>query len=220
MSRSTLRLLSLLAALACAAPPCSAQTRQTEQTAAASQTPKNEALRQELLSMYAADQAARGPMTTGHWVNEAEAKKMMQTDAANTRRLVEVFKRYGFPSVSLVGKDGAQAAFVMVVHSESLDLKKQAMPYIRRAARRGEVPQEAYATLTDTILRAEGRPQIYGTKFDLVGGRFVLAPTRDLGGLDARRRRLGLPPVAEYAKGLAEMYKMPVDESSLPHPRR
>jgi hypothetical protein len=163
--------------------------------------------------MYEADQAARAPMGTGKWVNEDQTKKLNETDAANTKRLNEIFRRYGFPSVSLVGKDGAFAAFVMVIHSPSLGLKKRSLPYIKRAFRRGEVPPEAFASLTDTILAAEGKPQIYGTKFDLVGGKFVLAPTVDPAHLDERRKELGLPPIADYAKGMSDMYKMPADAS-------
>lgn len=164
--------------------------------------------------MYEADQAARAPMGTGEWVNEEETKRLNEVDAANTRRLAEIFKRYGFPSASLAGRDGAFAAFIMVIHSPSLDLKKRSLPYIKLAFRRGEVPPEAFASLTDTILAAEGRPQIYGTKFDLVGGRWVLAPTADPARLDERRKKLGLSPIADYAKGMSEMYKMPVDASA------
>ena len=166
--------------------------------------------------MLAADQAARAPIQ-GRWLNEAEQRQMLALDAANTKRLHEIFKvHHGFPGVSLVGRDGAQAAFVMLLHSNALDLQKQALPYFRRAARRGEVPMEAFASLTDTILRNEGKPQLYGTKFDLVNGRFVLAKTKDPAHLDARRAKLGLPPLAEYVKGMEEMYKMPVDATPPP----
>ncbi|HEX3558907.1 MAG TPA: DUF6624 domain-containing protein [Pyrinomonadaceae bacterium] len=214
MNFATLRLLSLCAALACVAMPALARTPQTpkpDQKTSAAPPPKNEALRQELLKMLDADQAVRAPMATGKWVNKDEMKKVSEVDATNTKRLAEIFKRYGFPTVALVGKDGAQAALVMVIHSPSLDLKKRSLPYITRASRRGEIPPDAFASLTDTILVAEGKPQIYGTRFNLVGGKFVLAPTRDPAHLDARRRELGLSPIKEYAKGMAEMYKMPVD---------
>jgi hypothetical protein len=177
---------------------------------------QDEVLRQELLRLYAADQAARAPMQ-GRWLNETEQQQLLALDATHTKRLREIFKAYhGFPGVSLVGRDGAQAAFVMTIHSNALDLQKQALPYFKRAAPRGEVPMEAFATLTDTILRNEGKPQLYGTKFDVVNGRFVLAKTKDPAHLDARRAKLGLAPLAEYVKGLAELYKMPVDATPPP----
>jgi hypothetical protein len=151
------------------------------------------------------------------WAYEEEERNIRALDAANTKRLAEIVKQYGFPGVALVGRDGTQAAFTMLVHSASLELQKKSLPYIKKYSRRGEIPLDALATLTDTILRAEGKPQIYGTKFDLVEGkRFVLAPTRDPTRLDARRAKLGLAPISEYAKFLSELYKMPVDATPTP----
>jgi hypothetical protein len=186
-------------------------------TRTAGETPaQNEALRQELLRMYAEDQAARESMR-GRWQTETEQRQMSALDAAHTRRLREIFKAlHGFPTVSLVGRDGAQAAFIMMIHSFALDLLKQALPYFKRAAPRGEVPMEAYASLIDTILRSEGKPQLYGTRFDIVNGKYVLAKTKDPAHLDARRAKLGLPPWAEYVKGMEETYKMPVDATPPP----
>ena len=82
--------------------------------------------------------------------------------------------------------------------------------------RRREIPPDDFALLTDDVLAGEGKPQLYGTNFKFVGGRVALGETRDPARLDERRRKLGLAPIAEYAKMLAEFYKMPLDESSLP----
>lgn len=202
---------------ACVASPAAARKTQKPRRDSVAQKPLNESLRQELLRMYEAEQAARATMEDGDWADEAESRRIQSIDDANTKRLTQIVRRHGFPSVRLVGRDGANAAFVIMLHSPSLALKKKSLPYIRSAARRGEIPNEAFASLTDTILRAEGKPQIYGTRFDLVEGkRFVIAPTRDPARLDARRAALGLPPIAEYAKGLSEMYKMPVDATLPP----
>ena len=216
MSLATLRLLSLFAALACAAPPCFTQTRQTKQDAAA-RTPKNEALRRELLKMLEADQAARAPFTEGRMPTPAEVRKQNELDAADTRRLLEIFKRYGFPGVSLVGRDGRDAAVVMILHSPSLELKQRSLSYLKKALRRGEVGPDAVANLTDIILHDHlHKPQLYGTRFDIEGGRLVLKNVKDPAHLEERRRKLGLMPLNEYARGLAELYKMPVDTSLIP----
>jgi hypothetical protein len=168
--------------------------------------------------MLDAEQAARKPMIEGKWMDEAQARKMKEIDAANTERLAEIFKRHGFPGVALVGKDGTQAVLIMLAHTPSLELQKKALPHVEKAARRGEIPMESFASLTDTVLRARGKPQLYGTRFDLVDGkRFVIAPTKDPARLDARRAKLGLAPIAEYARTLGELYKMPVDATP---PRR
>ncbi|HEV3467967.1 MAG TPA: DUF6624 domain-containing protein [Pyrinomonadaceae bacterium] len=209
MTRIALRTLLLAAALACTALPAAAQT-------APAAPPRNEALRQELLRMYEADQAVRQRFFGEAMRDEALGREMIALDAAHTKRLREIFEAHGFPGVPLVGKEAAQAVVTMVVHGPSLELKKQALAPLLEAARRGEVPMSAYAGLLDTVLRNEGQPQVYGTRFESVGGKLVLAPTRDLKGLAARRRKVGLMPMAEYVKGLGEMYKVPVVAEGVP----
>ena len=121
------------------------------------------------------------------------------------------FSRTGFPGVSLVGQDGANAAHTLLMHTPSLDLKKEGLVHLEKAAKRGEVPMHAVAGLKDKVLVAEGKPQFYGMHFDLIDGKFVLNlknvvdPVR----LEKRRAEAGLPPLAEYAKGLEELYKVP-----------
>ena len=129
-----------------------------------------------------------------------------------TRRLLEIIKQYGFPGTALVGADGAYAANTIILHSPSLALKRKALSYYKRALRRGEVPPDAVANLTDIILHDHlHKPQLYGTRLDQVGGKMVLQNVKDPARLEGRRRKLGLMPLAEYAKLLGELYKMPVD---------
>jgi hypothetical protein len=206
MTRLALRTLLLAAALLCAARLAAAQ----------SAPPQNEALRQELLRMYEADQAVRLRGGGDIWRDEALAREIMALDAAHTKRLLEIFEAHGFPGARLVGREATQAAVTMIVHGPSLELKKRALAPLREAARRGEAPMQVYASLLDTVLRQEGQPQVYGTRFELVGDKLVLAPTRDIRGLAARRKKVGLMPMAEYVKGLEEMYKVPVVAEGVP----
>lgn len=67
------------------------------------------------------------------------------------------------------------------------------------------------ALLTDRVLRAQGKPQRYGTQFKPgADGSMVLEPTEDEAGLDARRRAVGLPSMAVYKRMLGEAYHTPV----------
>jgi hypothetical protein len=54
--------------------------------------------------------------------------------------------------------------------------------------------------LTDRVEVKAGRPQIHGTQLSLANGRWVLDPIRDSVGVDARRRAMGLPPLADYLR--------------------
>lgn len=216
MTRTSLRALSLCAALACGAALCFAQSPQTTQPQSAA-APQDEALRQELLRMLDADQAARVRIIEEKWQGESLGREMTALDAANTKRLLEISKEHGFPSVSLVGRDGVQAAVTMVSHSPSLALQQQALAYLKKALRRGEVPPEAVANLTDIILHdQQHKPQLYGTRFEIVGGKLVLGQVKDPSHLQARRAKLGLMPLSEYIKLLEGLYKMPVDTTSIP----
>jgi hypothetical protein len=212
MKRSTLRTLFLLAAFACPALTAPAQAPRAQGQAHV----KNEELRRELLRMLMEDQAVRAPFMEGRQPTEAEFRTMRERDEADTRRLTEILKEHGFPGVAMVGVDGTRAFVTMLLHSPSLELQKRALPHVERAARRREIPPDDFAMLTDDVLAHEGRPQLYGTNFKFVGGKVALDTTEDPARLDERRRKLGLAPVAVYAKQLAELYKMPLDESSLP----
>jgi hypothetical protein len=218
MKHTTVRIFLLPAALACLALAAHAQSLWAQKPGPV----KNEELRQELLRMLQEDQAVRAPFLEGRQPNEAEARAMRERDEADTKRLTEILNEYGFPGVKLVGLDATRAFVTILVHSPSLELQKRALPHVERAARRREIPPDDFALLTDDVLANEGKPQLYGTNFKFVGGKVALDTTQDPAHLDARRRRLGLAPIAEYARQLAELYKMPLDSSSLPPapPRR
>jgi hypothetical protein len=205
MKRALIRTLLLLAALA---------------PAAAAQGParvQNEGLRREIMRMVEEDQAVRAHVGEGGRApTEPELRAMRERDEADSKRMLEILKEYGFPSVRMVGREATRSFVTMLLHSPSLELQKRALPHVERAARRGEILMDDYAMLVDDKLANEGKPQLYGTNFTLVGGKLALSKTQDPARLDARRRKLGLRPVAAYAKLLAEMYNTPLDESSLP----
>src|ERR1051325_6552693 len=145
-------------------------------------------------------------MERGRQPNEAEVRAMRERDEADTKRMSEILDKYGFPGVKLVGIGATRAFIAMLLHSPSLALQKRALPHVERAARRKEIPPDDFAMLTDDVLAHEGKPQLYGTNFKFVGDKVALDTTKDPARLDERRRRLGLAPIAEYAKKLAEMY--------------
>jgi hypothetical protein len=211
----TLSIVAACIALSCVVPRCLAQSQPTNRAAVAKPA-KDESLRQELLKMLEVDQAVRKRGIEEKMQGEALAREMKAVDDANTKRLSEIFKSRGFPEVELVGRDGVDAVVVMLLHTSSLELQKTALPHVKRAANRGEIPPDSFALLTDDVLNGEGKPQLYGTNFDFKDGKLALSKTQDPARLDARRKKLGLMSIREYAKLLAEMYKMSVDESSLP----
>jgi hypothetical protein len=183
----------------------------------AGQPARDESLRRELLGMYEADQAVRRRWIESKY-SEATGREMLALDEKNVARLGAIFKAHGFPGLCLVGLDGAQAAHTLMLHSPSLEIKKEALPHLEAAAKRGEVPQWAVAMTVDKILVSEGKPQLYGSAVEFVDGKIVLKPISDPERLDERRAKVGLPPLKESMKVFEEMYRMPAAPTPTPTP--
>ncbi len=116
--------------------------------------------------------------------------------------------KYGWPGKSLVGKDGANAAWLLVQHADrDPAFQKRCLDLMKEAARKGEVSGQELAYLTDRVRVAQGEKQLYGTQFHTVDGRLVPQPIEDEPNVDKRRKEIGLSTMAEYEKLMHEVYK-------------
>lgn len=187
--------------------------------------PKNEPLRQELRKMFKEDQAARiGMMKAlqqqGVSMGIADAKSMrspkalwtmalygsvtMQVDRDNQKRLKEIISKEGWPGKSLVGNDGANAAWIIAQHADSdVAFQKECLA-LMEAAPPDEVRKSDVAYLTDRVLVAEGKKQRFGTQ---MGPNFKPQPIEDEANVDARRASVGLQPLAEYLREAEKAYQ-------------
>jgi hypothetical protein len=177
----------------------------------------NNTLREELLAMEKIDQKARKECSTGGADEQIKClgKTAETIDTPNTKRLEEIFKKYGFPTVKLVGKDGFQAFLLLLQHSTSDSLREKSLKPIKQEFKRGEISPLEYANFTDRLLLHQGKPQIYGSGFETKDGKLVMSKIKDIKNLDKRRRKIGLPPIAEYVKILKEIYKLEVEMPNL-----
>ncbi|HKO86707.1 MAG TPA: DUF6624 domain-containing protein [Actinomycetota bacterium] len=82
-------------------------------------------LHEELLAMAAADQGARQRLDCrprpSQGMSEQEltaAEQIRAVDAANTPRMQAIVQARGWPGRTLVGDDGAQAAWLLVQHAD------------------------------------------------------------------------------------------------------
>ncbi|MGH7555833.1 MAG: DUF6624 domain-containing protein [Longimicrobiales bacterium] len=168
-------------------------------------------LREELIELGRRDQQGREGLTIDFAKDTAKLREMMRVDSANAARLAEIVRQHGWPGKSEVGPEAAQAAFLIVQHSESLEFRKEMLALIGAAAAKGEADMSDVAMLSDRILNAEGRPQVYGSNFQIRDGRLVPYPITDPARLDERRAAIGLPPMSVYVEQLRQVYKGPVD---------
>lgn len=132
--------------------------------------------------------------------------RMRAVHDAHAARLGEILGRLGWPTEPQVGKDAAEAAWLIVQHAIAQPaLQREALEALRRAAARGEVPALQPAMLEDRIRTLEGRPQRYGTQFDWdESGELSPLPIEDLESLAERRRAVGLGPLDEATRARRE----------------
>ncbi|HEY4955929.1 MAG TPA: DUF6624 domain-containing protein [Gemmatimonadaceae bacterium] len=173
--------------------------------------PRDETLRSDLLTRAEADQSARLALMRkqqqGLTPDSLDIARMIEVDEANTAWLRRVLAVRGWPGKTLVGADGADAAFLFIQHADR-DTAFQAavLPLLEQAFAAGEASGQHFALLTDRVATARRQPQIYGSQADIVAGHVVLKPIADSAGVDARRARVGLPPLAEYVRVLDSLY--------------
>jgi hypothetical protein len=171
-------------------------------------------LREELLGMAAIDQDARQrldchPHHDGAMSEQelAAAEHLRAVDAANTARMKRIVAERGWPGRSLVGEDGAQAAWLLVQHADhDPTFQRACLELLSQAVQAGEADARQQAYLTDRVLLAEGNPQRYGTQFRLVGGSWQPRPLTDPDQVDERRRQVGLGPLADYRQRFEQRY--------------
>lgn len=155
----------------------------------------------------------RGRAALGQAAAGRDTATLARAEAADSVRsawLRRTVRVHGWPTRTAAGIAAAEAAWLILQHSPMYDWQADMLPTLERLAARGELPPPDLALLTDRVLVHRGEPQRYGSQFDLVDGRLVPARVADPAGLDARRAAVGLPPMAEYARMLGELYKLPV----------
>lgn len=153
----------------------------------------NPALRAELVAMRDADQEIRRRWNKDQ-KNTTLNAEMKQLDAKNVARLREILKTYGWPGKSLVGSDGANAAWTIAQHGGELFLR-QTVPLMRAAAEHSELDWSLVATSIDRDLLARGMKQTFGTQFENCAPKNLDDPAH----VDDRRGAVGLGPLADYA---------------------
>jgi hypothetical protein len=133
-------------------------------------------------------------------VLKEQTGKLDTLDERNRTRLEQIVNRSGWPCKTLVGKDGANGAWLLVQHADgNLPFQKRCLT-LMRAAPRGEVDPKHLAYLTDRVLTHENKKQIYGTQLHDEKGKLVPDPIADEANVDKLRADVGLPPLAEYLK--------------------
>ena len=112
----------------------------------------------------------------------------------------------GWPKRSHVGESAAKKAWLLVQHADARPaFQLRALRPIEPLMRAGEADRRNYASPYDRVMLKLTGTQRYATQPTCRGGRLVPMPLEDEHASDARRREMGMDPLAEYqARALRE----------------
>lgn len=184
------------------------QRRDAGQALIAVGSPSRPALRRQLLIMSKRDQEARSAaLETMASVANHGFEPVSAIDAENQRQLKYIIIEDGFPTRSMVGDDGVEAAWLLTQHSDSdPDFQYSVLRTLAMRVRQHEFPAKEYAMLADRVLIHEGKPQRYGTQFGDDGSGLKAGKMQDPAHVDQRRALVGLGPLADYACAIRAIY--------------
>ena len=125
----------------------------------------------------------------------------------NTERLSALLAACGWPRRSSEAPEAARRAWLVAQQSsEDLPFQRQVVRQLELAALDGEASVIHLATAADRLAVREGQPQRYGTQLHQVDGcMWDYYPLDDLERVEARRQRIGLPPLASHKRAVNDM---------------
>ncbi|MDB5963311.1 MAG: hypothetical protein JWP59_4605 [Massilia sp.] len=124
--------------------------------------PTNPELRSELLRYKDIDQ------TSLKMGLREDMLRVVQRE--HSKRLRKIANKFGWPSITMVGKDGSQAAWLLVQHADADPVwQAEALKMMTGLVASDEVNRPDVAYLTDRLLSNAHKPQMYGTQGTCIG---------------------------------------------------
>ncbi len=165
----------------------------------------NKKLRREILERAKIDQVMRKRFIAG------KAKWNKRVDMKNTTWLKGIIKRFGWPTVSFVGKKASNGAWLLVQHADhDLRFQKKVLKILNDIYKhdKKELNPANIPYLTDRILVHEKRPQIFGTQFTRKSDKekFKPFPIRNRNNVNKRRRIYRLPSLEKNIERINTEY--------------
>ncbi len=178
--------------------------------------------------MAAQDQKLREELLNSQRLFDGYDEELEKLHYEHAQRLEKIIQAKGWPTESMVGVDGARAAWLILQHAIGRpDLLRKCLPLLQQAAQRGEIDAKSPAYLEDRICFFQRQPQKFGTQFDWdEDGNLSPWQIQDLARVDELREKIGLPsleaqielmrqkaakegekPPCDWAKRMEEMHR-------------
>jgi hypothetical protein len=123
-------------------------------------------------------------------------------DSSNTRFILALIHRNGFPKISEVGPRPVKSVIYNLIHRGDSALLQEYLPVIKEHCIAGEAEWPDYAMAYDKWLRLRNLPQEYGTQYEFIDASrsaLMLAPLDSLDHVNERRVRLGMSTISRGA---------------------
>lgn len=170
----------------------------------------DQALRQSLVNMVDEARALRSRLAADGSLFQGYNPQMREMHNKHAKALATMADQHGWPGKSLVGEDGAAAAWMIAQHAIGLpNFVRACFELIQEAVAKGDAPRWQEALLLDRIRWLEGKKQVYGTQFDWdAKGELNPLPIEDEANVDTRRLAAGLKTLKD---GIAQRRKEAAD---------
>src|SRR6476659_552536 len=159
----------------------------------------------ELTAMAAEDQRVRAELLAEGVLFDGYQPRMAEVHHRNAVRLAAIMSDIGWPGRSVVSRDAADAAWLVLQHAIGDPPVMRRGLELLRSLPMGEVDPIQVAMLEDRVRCHSGLPQVYGTQFDWnERGEIQPRPIDDVAHVDDLRAAIRLPPLAEKVREIRD----------------
>ncbi|MDX2142271.1 MAG: DUF6624 domain-containing protein [Rhodospirillaceae bacterium] len=131
---------------------------------------------------------------------------MLDMDRDHTAEMKALLQRYRWFTISDFGAETDNNAWILIQHADrDVEFQKHVLSVLEALYPKGETNPRNYAYLVDRVARNENRPQRFATQGTCTApGTWEPFPTEKPDQVDDMRRSVGLEPLSEYKKLVAQ----------------
>ncbi|RXM41236.1 hypothetical protein BOQ62_01490 [Chryseobacterium sp. CH21] len=164
----------------------------------------------ELLEMADKDLSVREKLLEAGELSGGYHPEMERIHRANAQRLREIISEIGYPTISKIGKNASEAAWLIIQHAISEpEFMKECL--IMMEENSSDINPANIAYLYDRIQVFQSKPQKYGTQ---LSAERTIYPVENKDNLNEERKKVNLPELSkEEINNIPEPEEIPEIDS-------